>query len=281
MFIQRFFQFPFNFLVMLIALGFVIFIFTDSRPSTLDMPRDSGTIRIGYAVEYPYAFVDENQQVRGESPDTAREIAKRLGFTQIEWIEMPFVQLIPNLQARHIDMIASGMFITPERQKMVRFSHPTLQFYSGLLIPASNPKLLQPKDIENQRRDVKIAVIAQSIEQMRLLQFDGEKIIVVGNLIEGLDALDTLKADGVLLPIPSLRDIALSFPDDYMLLSLNRSQTPSFTMHNVAFAFHPNDVALVNAWNEQLQMWVGTASQQQLIALYGFKPMEMPSIPFN
>lgn len=281
MFIQRFFQFPFNLLVLLIALGFVVFMFTDSTPSNLDVLRDSGTIRIGYAVEYPYAFVDENQQVRGESPDTAREIAKRLGFTQIEWIEMSFAQLIPNLQAQHIDMIASGMFITPERQQMVRFSHPTLQFYSGLLIPASNPKFLQPKDIENQRRDVRIAVIEQSVDQMRLLQLDGEKIILVGDLIEGLDALDTLKADGILLPIPSLRDIASSFPDDYMLLTLNRSQTPSFNIHNVAFAFHQNDVALVNAWNEQLQQWVGTESQQQLIASYGFKPIDMPSIPFK
>jgi len=273
---QRFFHFPFNLLALLVITGVAVLLFAHSKPNPVDVLRDSGTLRIGYAVEYPYAYIDNTKQVRGESPDTAREIAKRLGFNQIEWIEMPFAQLIPNLQARHIDVIASGLVVTPEREQLVRFSLPTLQFYSGLLIPVPNPKFLLPADIENQRSDITLAVIDQSIEQMKLHQHGGINIKVVTDLIEALDALDMQKADGILLSVPSLRVIAESYPDDYQLLTLSRNQAPSFNANVVAFAFHNDDEALMTAWNEQLQQWVGTESQLQLIESYGFRPMDIP-----
>lgn len=260
----------------LIVIGMAVLLFTNSKPNPVDVLRDSGTFRIGYADEYPYAFVDNSQRVRGESAESAREIAKRLGFKQIQWIEMPFEQLIPNLQARHIDMIAAGMVITPARQQHVSFSLPTLQFDSGLLVHAANPKFLRPSDIENQRSDITLAVIDQSFEQLKLNQHVGAKLSVVTDLTQALDALDTEAVDGIVVSLPTLRVIAESYPDDYLLLTLSSNQVPSFITNAVAFAFHPDDGDLLAAWNEQVQQWVGTESHLQLITAYGFSPMDTP-----
>lgn len=274
---RRLFRSPLALFAFLIVIGMAVLLFTNNKPNPVDVLRDSGTIRIGYAVEYPYTFLDNSQRVRGESAESAREIAKRLGFKQIQWIEMPFEQLIPNLQARHIEMIAAGMVITPARQQHVSFSLPTLQFYSGLLVPATNPKFLRPSDIEKQRSDITLAVIDQSVEQIKLNQNGGAKLSVVTDLTEALDALDTEAVDGIVVSLPTLRVIAESYPDDYLLLTLSSNQVPSFNTNAVAFAFHPDDDDLVAAWNEQLQQWVGTESQLHLITAYGFSPMDIPN----
>jgi polar amino acid transport system substrate-binding protein len=50
---------------------------------TLTCVRRTGTLRIGYAVEAPYAFLGTNGEVTGESPEVARRIASRLGATRI------------------------------------------------------------------------------------------------------------------------------------------------------------------------------------------------------
>lgn len=274
---RRLVQFPFNLLTVLVSVGLAIILFIFAQPdSAEDLLQDKGSIRIGYAIEYPYAYVDAHQRVRGESADSAREMARQLGFKQIEWIEMPFSQLIPQLQSRQIDVIAAGMFITRDRQQLVRFSIPTLQVYPGLLLPASNPKFIQPADLENQRSDITLAVIDKSVEQITLQQHGGAQIKTVSNAIHALDALDSGEADGILLSLPSLRVFTDNYPDDYMLFTLGKTHTPSFAADYVAFAFHRDDTALVTAWNEQLQNWVGSESHLQLIASYGFKPMDVP-----
>ena len=71
----------------------------------------------------PFAYVDKSGKPGGFDIDSVDWIAKKMGFT-VKHQPMDWDGIIPNLVAKKIDFIASGMSITPERAKVVNFSIP-------------------------------------------------------------------------------------------------------------------------------------------------------------
>jgi polar amino acid transport system substrate-binding protein len=71
----------------------------------------------------PFAYVDKAGTPGGFDIDAVNWIAKKMGFT-VKHQPMDWDGIIPNLVAKKIDFIASGMSITAERQKMVNFTIP-------------------------------------------------------------------------------------------------------------------------------------------------------------
>src|SRR5690606_9449688 len=93
--------------------------------STLEAAKAAGTIRVGYANEAPYAYMDSgSNKVTGEAVEIARVVLKRMGVNEVEGVLTEFGSLIPGLQAKRFDIIAAGMYITPERCQQALFSNP-------------------------------------------------------------------------------------------------------------------------------------------------------------
>src|SRR5690606_34180458 len=67
--------------------------------------------------------------------------------------------LIPGLRASRFDLIAAGMYITPERCKQVLFTDPHYQLPDTLLVKTGNPKNLRSyADIANDP-EAKLAIM--------------------------------------------------------------------------------------------------------------------------
>jgi ABC-type amino acid transport substrate-binding protein len=97
------------------------------------------TIIVGTNAEFPPFTFIENNQIVGFDIDIAYEVAKRMGKT-IEWRDMPFDALIPQIQLGTIHMIAAGMTPTPERAQRVFFTKPyTTQNPLVIVSLARNP----------------------------------------------------------------------------------------------------------------------------------------------
>lgn len=63
--------------------------------STLDAAKAAGKIRIGYANEAPYAYMDSKEaRVTGESVEIARVVLKRMGIDEVEGVLTEFGSLI-------------------------------------------------------------------------------------------------------------------------------------------------------------------------------------------
>lgn len=244
---------------------------------TLDKLLERGTLRVGYSLAYPYTYVDETQQVRGVAADTVRQLAKQFGIKQIEWLQMPPSSFMPQLHSRHIDIAATGLFINSERQQQVRFSRSTLQVYSGLLISANTPEAIRAIDLKAQHDALTLAVVEGSIEQQKLQKLT-HKIVafVTPDINTALDALDNQSIEGILMVQHSLKPIALSYPDDYLLLQLNKTQAPFSSADEIGLAFHPADEKLVNSWNQALKHWLVSEAYLNLIETYGFTPDNIP-----
>jgi polar amino acid transport system substrate-binding protein len=82
----------------------------------------------------PFAYVDQSGKPAGFDVDAMDWIAKKMGFT-VKHVPVDWDGIIPNLIAKKIDCIASGMSITEERAKVVDFTIPYWEVKQVLVGP--------------------------------------------------------------------------------------------------------------------------------------------------
>jgi polar amino acid transport system substrate-binding protein len=87
----------------------------------LDGIRNRGVLLIGVSQFVPWVFKDPKGEWYGFEVDVSRQLASEIGV-QPAFVELPFRSLISAVVAGDIDVIASGMSITPERALAVDFS---------------------------------------------------------------------------------------------------------------------------------------------------------------
>ena len=93
----------------------------------------------------PFAYMDEKTgKPAGFDVDSMNWIAKTMGF-EVVHKPMAWDGIIPALLAKQIDMVDSGMSITPERAKVVQFSNPYWTVSRVFVVPADSK--LTPADI--------------------------------------------------------------------------------------------------------------------------------------
>jgi polar amino acid transport system substrate-binding protein len=85
----------------------------------------------------PFAFLDQTGKPTGFDVESMDWIANKMGFT-VEHRPMDWDGIIPSLLAKKIDMVCSGMSISPERQKLVTFSNPYWSVRKYLLVLKSS-----------------------------------------------------------------------------------------------------------------------------------------------
>ncbi|MFC0269121.1 transporter substrate-binding domain-containing protein [Kushneria aurantia] len=84
----------------------------------------------------PWASVDHGQYV-GIAPDAVRAIARQQGF-DVEFRSMAFSSLIPALKADKIDILVTGLTVTPKRAEQIDFTVPWWQINLDVLVPADS-----------------------------------------------------------------------------------------------------------------------------------------------
>jgi polar amino acid transport system substrate-binding protein len=91
----------------------------------------------------PFEFQRDGQAV-GFDVDMMAELAKRAGL-QASMLGMDFAGIIPAVQAKRIDAVASGMYITAAREEVLDFI-PYLKIGDQMVVPAGNPGHLAGKE---------------------------------------------------------------------------------------------------------------------------------------
>lgn len=248
----------------------------------LDELREEGVLTIGYANEAPFAYLEPSTgEVLGEAPAIARRFAEHLGDVRVEGVITEFGSLIPGLMAGHFDMIAAGMYITPERCRQVLFSNPTYAIGEALLVPAGNPRRLHSLRDIARGTDVRLGVVSGAVElsyavesgipRERLSLFPDNATALAGLragridafAVTALTAADLLAklADGSIEP-------ALPFEDPVIDGRPARGYG--------AFALRPEDEALRNALDRFLSGYLGTPEHLAAVEPYGFGEHTLP-----
>ena len=94
-----------------------------AHADTLANVLKAGELRVGVSIYEPWVMKDKDGNLYGYEIQVAKQLAKDLGvnadFHVVEWEE-----LISALNENKIDIIISGMAITPQRALLVNFSSP-------------------------------------------------------------------------------------------------------------------------------------------------------------
>lgn len=249
---------------------------------TLWKAQREGVISVGYAVEAPYAFLTGDGKVTGESPEVARVIAQRLGIPRIEWRLTEFDRLIDELEARRFDVIAAGMFITPERAQRVLFSSPTFQVRTGILVRRGNPRKLHSIRDVSTNETVRIAVLRGSVEEKKILDLGvpRERVVSVPDADSGYGLVCLGRADALMLSAPTLRWMAArDAGNGTEMVALDDAAQALVPESGLgAFAFRMKDRALRDAWNAELAKFIGSDEHRRLVGPWGFTRAEFPGV---
>jgi polar amino acid transport system substrate-binding protein len=82
----------------------------------------------------PFAYIDgQNGKPAGFDVESLDWIAKNMGF-EVKHTPIAWEGILPALLAKKIDMICSGMSITPERARLVAFSDPYWKAYNVFVV---------------------------------------------------------------------------------------------------------------------------------------------------
>ena len=261
-----------------IAAGIITVWVTIFRDTSLSRLQDGGVIRIGYAIEAPYAFLTPEGKVTGESPEIASYVVPRLGIGKILWRLVDFGSLIEELEAGRIDVIAAGMYITPERASRVSFSEPTFQVRQGLLVPKGNPRHFRSYRQLVHTTGIKVAALSGSFEEKTLqrLGIHADQLISVPDALTGRVAVESGAADCLALSSLSVRWMALKSQTGQTEIAQPFDDTSIGPRGHGAFAFRKEDGRLLAAWNGVLKPYIGSQKHLDLIARFGFSPAELP-----
>ena len=98
------------------------------------------TLIVGTEPTFPPFEFTENEKDVGFDIDLAQAVCDKLGY-KMEVKNLGFDALIPALRSGQIDMIASGMDATPERQKQVSFTEPYFQDGYSVVVRKDNTSI--------------------------------------------------------------------------------------------------------------------------------------------
>ncbi len=240
--------------------------------------KKAKNINVGFANEAPYDFATSAGQLTGEAPSVARYVMKQLGVPNITGVLTQFESLIPGLEAGRFDMVAAGMFITPERCKSVIFSNPDYAAPEALAVPKGNPKHLETlQDVA--KAGVTLGVLSGAVEgglatsagvkSSNIKQFPDQT-----SMIEGLTAG---RIDAICLTSISLRYAIQTAGQGKVELA-----TPFFPVVNGkksvdggGYAFRKSDAKLRDAFNNVLHQMQSDGTLLKIVQPFGFGPDEV------
>ena len=135
----------------------------DGAGGLLAEAREQGYLDVGFANEVPYGYEGPDGEPTGQAPEVAREVLCRLGVPELRGTVVDFGALIPGLNAGRYDMIAAGMFITPERAAQVSFSDPDYCGTTAFAVAEGNP--LSLTDFESViESEARLGVLSGAVE---------------------------------------------------------------------------------------------------------------------
>lgn len=172
-----------------------------AEPALLTRLKKAGVVRVGTSGNEPGSIILPDK-FTGEAMLTAELLCKDLGIARMEPVITPFSSIIPALQAGRIDMISSGLSITPARCAQVAFSDPYFAKLTNLMVKKGNPLGLKNFDDVAKNPKARLGYVLGGTEgpQARAAGVTDAQISTFPSSAELLDGLRAGRIDALALP---------------------------------------------------------------------------------
>ncbi len=111
---------------------------------------NSNVLRVGVDDSYPpMEFKDKNgKDTIGFDTDVAKEVAKRLGKKDVQFVSNDWTGIFDALETNKFDVIISSVSITEERQQKHSLTKPYIANKQVIVTKKANDKIKKPEDLK-------------------------------------------------------------------------------------------------------------------------------------
>ena len=183
------------------------------RESALHRIQKTGVLRVGWALWFPWTYVDQKaNKLVGIGPDVMEELAKALGNVKIEWITDSWATLAAGIQANKFDVVYP-FTITLPRATAVEYTDDTMRESINFLVLKKNAaKFKTVSDVDQPA--VKVgATLGSNVEYHVTRLCKKPEIIRLKSQAEGLMSLTLEKIDVLLNNGSGIADAMKNYPE--------------------------------------------------------------------
>ena len=245
----------------------------------LDRLRAAGVVRLGIAGEIPFGYIDKNGDLTGEAPELAKVIFKRLGVDRVQPVPTEFGSLIPGLNSQQFDVVAAGMYVTPERCEQVIFADPDYQMLDSFIVRKGNPKGLHNyQDVVEKKAKFATGTGYAEIQYAVDAGYKQSDVLIVPDQVAGLNAVEAGRVDVFAGTALTTREVVKK--------SAKAESTKAFTptvdgkphVDGGAFAFRRTETRLRDAFNVELRKLKKSGELFRILKPFGFTQAEMTDL---
>jgi polar amino acid transport system substrate-binding protein len=212
-----------------------------SASPVLDRIQKRGTLVVGTMGNMPpLNMTSKDGEIFGLEPDLAGILAKAMNV-KVKFVTKPFNELLPALQTGQVDMIMSGMTITPERNLKVAFVGP--YFISGKAFLTKKETIAYAKKAEDANNpNTKIVTLKGSTSQAFAEAFlDKTTLFTTGTYDEAVDMILQDKVQAMIADYPICVVSVFRYPEAGLL-----SVVTQLTYEPIGIAIPANDPLMMN-----------------------------------
>ena len=230
-----------------------------SASPVLDRIQQRGQLVVGTMGNMPpLNMTSKDGEIFGLEADLARMLADAMDV-KVKFVTKPFNELLPALQTGQVDMVLSGMTITPERNRKVAFIGP--YFISGKAFLTKMKTIAYADEAEDANNpNTKIVALKGSTSQAFAEAFlDNTTLFAAENYDEAVDMILQDKAHAMIADYPICIVSVFRYPDAGLL-----SVVTQLTYEPIGIAIPANDPLLMNWTRNTLNNIEGSGMLDEL-----------------
>jgi len=212
-----------------------------SASPVLDRIQQRGELIVGTMGNMPpLNMTSKDGKIFGLEPDLARLLADAMDV-KVKFVTKPFNELLPALQSGEVDMVLSGMTITPKRNLKVAFVGP--YFISGKAFLTKVKTIAYADEATDANNpNTKIVALKGSTSQEFAKAFlNKTTLFTTGTYDEAVDMILQDKAHAMIADYPICVVSVFRYPDAGLL-----SVVTQLTYEPIGVAIPANDPLLMN-----------------------------------
>jgi len=161
----------------------------------LNKLREKGVLTVGSSNDAPFAYVDaSSNQFSGVDAIIITEIAKRLGVNKVEMKQIPFENLLIELNKGTVDMVTDGMYIKPARLELALFTD--VWYKEGEAVVVKKGSSIQTKeDLKDKAIGGQKGTAFLEVAEKWVSEGKAKEIKIFSNQAELMMAVNTGKID--------------------------------------------------------------------------------------
>ncbi|MFG3102832.1 ectoine/hydroxyectoine ABC transporter substrate-binding protein EhuB [Streptomyces sp. NPDC048182] len=245
----------------------------------LDRLRAQGVVRLGIAGEIPFGYIDKDGELTGEAPELAKVVFKRLGVDKVQPVPTEFGSLIPGLASQQFDVVAAGMYITPERCEQVIFADPDYQMLDSFIVRKGNPLGLRGyEDVVAKKAKFATGTGYAEIQYAVEAGYKEDDILIVPDQVAGLNAVEAGRVDVFAGTAVTVREVVKKSGKTEALKPFKPTVGGKPHVDGGAFAFRPTETKLRDAFNTELRKLKQSGELLRVLKPFGFTEAEMTKL---